>query len=56
MTDNLSLAQSIAWNLASTLLVSVTLFRAGTGYSVVPSAEFDGAAEAILTEYDPFEP
>lgn len=55
MTDNLALAQSIAWNLALTLMVSVTLFRTDGGYGVLPTAEFDGAADTILTEYDPFD-
>ena len=39
---SLSLAQRSAWSLAKTLMVCVTLFKAGNGYSVVPSAEFDG--------------
>ncbi len=54
MSDNLSLAQSFAWNLANTLMVCVTLFRAGELYSVVPSSEFDGDPETIVREYDPF--
>jgi hypothetical protein len=55
MTDNLALAQAIAWNLAQTLMVSITLFRCTGGYSVVPTAEFDGTADTIVTEFDPFE-
>jgi hypothetical protein len=55
MIDNLNLAQSIAWNLALTLMVSVTLFRTDGGYGVLPTAEFDGLADTILTEYDPWE-
>ena len=55
MTDNLPLAQAIAWNLALTLMVSVTLFRTEAGYSVLPTSEFDGTADMILTEFDPFE-
>ena len=31
-----------AWNLARTLMVCVTLFRAGAAYGVMPSAEYDG--------------
>ncbi len=55
MSDNLSLAQQLAWNLATTLMVCVTLFRAGNGlFSVCPSVEFDGDPDAIVTEYDPF--
>jgi hypothetical protein len=57
MSDSLSLAQELAWNLATTLMVCVTLFKAGNGlFSVCPSAEFDGDAEAIICIYDPFEP
>lgn len=55
MTDNLALAQQIAWNLARTLLVSVTLFRCADRFSVVPTAEYDGDPGHILTEYDPFD-
>lgn len=56
MTDNLVLAQQIAWDLARTLLVSVTLFRCAERFSVIPTAEFDGDADQIITEYDPFDP
>ena len=52
---SLSLAQRNAWSLAKTLMVCVTLFKAGSGYSVMPSTEFDGAPETIIHEYDPFE-
>ena len=52
---SLSLAQKNAWNLAKTLMVCVTLFKSGSGYGVMPSAEFDGAAETVIHEYDPFE-
>jgi hypothetical protein len=51
---SLSLAQKNAWSLARTLMVCVTLFKAGSGYSVVPSAEFDGDAATVLYEYDPW--
>lgn len=54
MTDKLSLAQRYAWDLAKTLMTSVTLFRWECGYGVMPTAEFDGPAESIITEYDPF--
>lgn len=50
----LSLAQRHAWSLARTLMVCITLFQAGNGYAVVPSAEFDGDASSIVCEYDPF--
>ena len=55
MTDNLALAQQIAWDLARTLMVSITLFPCAGGYGVLPSAEFDGAAELVITEFDPFD-
>jgi hypothetical protein len=55
MTDNLALAQQIAWDLARTLLVPVTLFRCAGRFSVIPTAEFDGEPDQILTEYDPFD-
>ena len=38
----LSLDQKNAWSLARTLMVCITLFKAGSGYGVVRSAEFDG--------------
>ena len=50
----LPLAQRHAWNLARTLRVCGTLFRAGAAYGVMPSAEYDGDASHILHEYDPF--
>ena len=50
----LSLAQKNAWSLASTLMVCITLFKAGSGYGVVPSAEFDGDPATVLHEYDPW--
>ena len=51
---SLSLAQRGAWSLAKTLMVCVTLFKAGSGYSVVPSAEFDGDPASVVHEYDPW--
>jgi hypothetical protein len=50
----LSLAQKNAWSLARTLMVCITLFKAGSGYGVVPSAEFDGDPASVLHEYDPW--
>jgi hypothetical protein len=50
----LSLAQKNAWSLARTLMVCITLFKAGCGYGVVPSAEFDGDPATVLHEYDPW--
>lgn len=54
MTDNLRLAQQFAWSLAKTLMTPVILFRWECGFGAIPSAEYEGPADAILTEYDPF--
>ena len=52
-----SLALANAWNLATTLMVCVVIFRAGTdGYGIMPAAEYDGDPAAVLHEFDPFQP
>jgi hypothetical protein len=52
-----SLAFANAWNLATTLMACVVIFRAGTGgYGVMPAAEYDGDPAAVLHEFDPFQP
>jgi hypothetical protein len=51
---SLEIAQSFAWNLATSLIVGVILFRSTEGYGVLPAAEYDGDPAAIVTEYDPF--
>lgn len=53
---SLTVAQRHAWSLAGTLMVCVTLFQAGNGYAAVPTAEFDGDADSVIHEYDPFNP
>ena len=53
---SLSLAQKNAWSLAKSLMVCITLFKAGSGYGVMPSSEFDGDPAAVVHEFDPFEP
>jgi hypothetical protein len=53
---SLTIAQRHAWSLARTLMVCVTLFHAGNGYAAVPTSEFDGDAESVIHEYDPFNP
>lgn len=53
---SLTIAQRHAWSLARTLMVCITLFQAGNGYSAVPSSEFDGDPCSIVREYDPFNP
>ena len=53
---SLALAQKNAWSLAQSLMVCITLFKAGSGYGVMPTAEFDGDPAAVVHEFDPFEP
>lgn len=48
-------AQAFALSLASTLMVSIVIFRAGDGtHSVVPAPEYDGDDDEIVAELDPF--
>ena len=54
MSQNLSLAQSHAWNLAKTLMVCVTLFQCDGGFGVLPTDEFDGDPSSVIHDYDPF--
>lgn len=50
-------AHAFAFSLASTLMVSIIIFRAGDGsLSVVPATEYDGEDETIVSEIDPFAP
>lgn len=50
-------AQAFAFSLATTLMVSIVIFRAGDGtHSVVPAPEFDGDDDDIIVEVDPFAP
>jgi hypothetical protein len=51
---SLTIAQRYAWSLARSLMVCVTLFQAGNGYAAVPTSEYDGDADSIICEYDPF--
>lgn len=50
----LSTAQSLAWNLARTMMTVIVLVETSAGYSVMPLAEFDGDPCMIVCEYDPF--
>ncbi len=52
---SLSLAQKNAWSLAKSLMVCITVFKAGSDYGVTPSAEFDGDPATVVHDYDPFE-
>ena len=54
MSKTLKEAQRRAWNLATTLMVSVILFQVEGGFCILPSDEFDGDVESIVREYDPF--
>ena len=53
---SLTIAQRHAWSLARTLMVCVTLFHAGNGCGAVPASEFDGDADSVIHEFDPFNP
>ena len=54
MANNLQLAGQVALDLATTLMICVTLFKTELGYGVVPSEEFDGDPATIVHEYDPY--
>jgi hypothetical protein len=54
MSHNLELAQQVAFDLATTLMVCVILFKGDLGYGAVPSDEFDGDPASIIHEYDPY--
>ncbi|MCZ0738454.1 hypothetical protein [Phreatobacter sp. AB_2022a] len=57
MSHNLDLAQNHAWNLARTLMVPVTLFRASGEYGVLPTADIDDADDLeVIHEFDPWSP
>ena len=47
-------AHAFAFSLATTLMVTIVIFKAGDGtHSVTPADEFDGDAE-VVAEIDPF--
>ncbi|MCA1414357.1 MULTISPECIES: hypothetical protein [Bradyrhizobium] len=51
-----TLAFASAWNLATTLMVCVVIFRTGMGgYGVMPATEYDGDPAAVIYEFDPFQ-
>lgn len=55
MSNDLSLAQSHAYQLSRDLMVPVTLFQVGGEYCVLPSDEIDADDDVdILTEYHPW--
>jgi len=50
-------ANAFAFSLATSLMVSIVIFRAGDGtLSVTPASEYDGDASQIVREIDPFIP
>ncbi len=52
---SLEIAQSHAWNLAQTLMTCIVVFRIGDHlFGVVEAREFDGDADSVVREYDPF--
>lgn len=51
----LKTAQSLAWDLAKTLMTIIVLVRTDNGsYAVMPWDEFDGNPANVVREYDPF--
>ncbi|MBN9567019.1 MAG: hypothetical protein J0H79_05355 [Alphaproteobacteria bacterium] len=52
---SLNQAHAFAFSLATTLMVSIVIFRAGDGtIGVMPAGEYDGETAAIFHEVDPF--
>ena len=51
---SLDTAQSLAWNLARTLMTIIVLITTDKGYVAMPSDEFDGDPDQIVREYDPW--
>ena len=57
MSQARTLAHARSWNLATTLMVCITVFHTGDNdYGVMPSVEYDGDPAAIIHEFDPFSP
>jgi len=52
----LTTAQSLAWNLARSLMIIIVLIETDDGYIAMPSDEFDGDPDQVVREYDPFAP
>ena len=56
MSQALTNAHLRGWNLATTLMVCVVVFRVGSdSYGVVPSAEYDGDPDSVVHEHNPWE-
>ena len=56
MSQNLTLAQDHALDLARTLMVPVTLFEVDGAFGVMPTAELDQDEVTVIHEYDPWTP
>jgi hypothetical protein len=55
MTQQLSLAQNHAWNLARTLMTPVILFKVDDNeYGVLPADDLDDGEVDALYHYDPY--
>lgn len=54
MSNDLSLAQNHAFQLARTLMVPVTLFKSGDEFGVLPSVELEDDEVDALYLYDPY--
>lgn len=55
MSQELSLAQNHAWNLARTLMTPVILFKVNEDeYGVLPAADLDDDEVNALYVYDPY--
>jgi hypothetical protein len=51
------IAQARGWNLATTLMLCITVVHSGNGeYGIMPSAEYHGDPATIIHEFDPFQP
>ncbi len=49
-------AHAFAFSLATTLMVTIAVFRAGDGsFSVAPAAEIDADVQ-VVAEFDPYTP
>lgn len=55
MSQNLTLAQDHALDLARTLMVPVTLFEVDGAFGVMPTAELEQDEVTVIHDYDPFE-
>ena len=51
---SLDVAQRFAWNLACTLKLIVILITSDAGYQVMASDDYDGDANRVVREYDPW--